>query len=126
MAARMMRTSLATRQSPVASRNSCKICKICCNATPQKPKEVSTSGFDTFRFQIAPKVLSLAAAALVSFSPAVMPASANERVAEFAASGFIPLPGVFQDTIQVFELSDPGVDGVTLYYTGKIITNVFF
>lgn len=44
-------------------------------------------------------------------------ALANEKVAEFAASGLLPLPGVFRDTVQVVRLTDPGVEGVSLYFT---------
>ena len=65
---------------------------------------------------IAPKLCTLGAAALIAMSP-VFDAAANEKVAEFGTSGFIPVPGVFRDTVQVYALPDPGVDGVTLYYT---------
>ena len=65
---------------------------------------------------LAPKLCSLGAAALICLTP-VLDAQANEKVAEFATSGLIPLPGVFRDTVQVIQLEDPGVEGVTLYYT---------
>lgn len=54
-------------------------------------------------------------AGILSFCP--LEALANEKVAEFAASGLLPLPGVFRDTVQVVRLTDPGVEGVSLYFT---------
>lgn len=65
---------------------------------------------------VVSKLCGLGAAVLVFMTPACT-AEANERVAEFATSGFIPVPGIFRDTVQVIRLEDPGVEGVTLYYT---------
>eukprot|EP00890_Picochlorum_soloecismus_P000581 jgi/Picsp_1/1523/NSC_05001-R1_protein len=42
---------------------------------------------------------------------------ANEKIGEFGASGLIPVPGVFRDTIQVVELDDPEVSNVSIYFT---------
>lgn len=39
-------------------------------------------------------------------------AQANEKIAEFATSGFL-----FKDTVQVLQLNDPEIDGVSIYYT---------
>lgn len=53
--------------------------------------------------------------AVLAGSIALVPvhvASANEKIAEFATSGFI-----FKDTVQVVQLSDPEIEGVSIYYT---------
>jgi catabolite regulation protein CreA len=71
---------------------------------------------DSIKTRIVPTICSWAAAALLCSS--VQPAlAANTKVAEFATSGLIPVPGVFRDTVQVIQFNDPGVEGVTLYFT---------
>ena len=44
-------------------------------------------------------------------------ALANEQIGEFGASGLLPVPGVFRDTIQVVELDDPEISNVGIYFT---------
>lgn len=46
--------------------------------------------------------LAASAAAVLLLSPA-QPAAANSRIAEFSTNGLVPVPGVFQDTLQVYE-----------------------
>ena len=59
-------------------------------------------------------ILGSTAILSVSACPAF---AGGERIAEFATSGLIPVPGLFRDTVQVDRITDPDVDGVTLYYT---------
>jgi len=94
--------------------------QIICSAAPSKPRiQLPRISLDPLRTQIAPKICSFSAAALICLSPILVanPVYANEKVAEFATSGLIPIPGVFRDTVQVIEFEDPGVEGVTLYFT---------
>lgn len=79
---------------------------------PQAPSKLTIKESSTpLYLKLAPKLCSLAAAAALCLSPCGV-ANANETVAEFAASGFI-----FKDTVKVVSFNDPGVDGVTLYFT---------
>ncbi|KAL4534592.1 hypothetical protein Ndes2437B_g05371 [Nannochloris sp. 'desiccata'] len=94
--------------------------QINCSAAQSKPRiQLPKISLISLKAQIAPKICSFGAAALICLSPALIAnaAHANEKVAEFATSGLIPVPGVFRDTVQVIEFEDPGVEGVTLYFT---------
>jgi catabolite regulation protein CreA len=87
-----------------------------CSAQPKPRFQLPKISLESAKTHIAPKICGLGAAALLCFSPALS-ANANEKVAEFATSGLIPVPGVFRDTVQIIEFTDPGVEGVTLYFT---------
>ena len=92
---------------------------MCTVARPKPRFQLPKITLDSLKTQIAPKICSLAAAAVLFSAPLLTAtdAQANEKVAEFATSGFLPVPGVFRDTVQVIEFADPGVEGVTLYFT---------
>lgn len=106
------------RAQPVMASSSCRL--TTCNASKSTPLQALPkhiiSDVKSRMASLAPKLCSLGAAALICLTPA-LEAQANQKVAEFATSGLIPLPGVFRDTVQVIQLEDPGVEGVTLYYT---------
>lgn len=101
------------------------------SSSPKKPTPAATNAptfypkalIDTAKQQItaiAPKLASIGVAALLTLTP-VSAAHANEKIAEFATSGFLPVAGVFRDTVQVVALKDKDVQGVTLYYTGQLV-----
>jgi catabolite regulation protein CreA len=95
-------------------------CRAKCSVPqPKSHFQLPKISFESIKTHIAPKFCGLGAAALLCLSPVLVAndAHANEKVAEFATSGLIPVPGVFRDTVQVVEFKDPGVEGVTLYFT---------
>jgi catabolite regulation protein CreA len=94
--------------------------KINCSTAPSNCRiQLPKVSLNSLKTQLAPKICSFGAAVLLCSSPGLTagPAHANQKVAEFATSGLIPVPGVFRDTVQVIEFEDPGVEGVTLYFT---------